>query len=69
VLNKSNLGLFVPLQKLANKTNKKTFFIIQCISLVICMAIVMYFRFNYIGLGIIVGVFLALENIVFDKSN
>jgi len=70
VLNKSILGLFVPLQKLVNETKKKNFFrvLFICISLFICTVIVLYFSFNNIGVAIILGVFMALETIIFDIS-
>ena len=70
VLNKSILGLFVPLQKLANKAKKKNFFrvLFICISLVICTVIAFYFSFKNIGVGIIFGVFMALETSIFDTK-
>lgn len=51
--------------ELLNKSNfLRALFI--CISIVICFFIKVHFNFSYVVLGIILGVFMAIENIIFD---
>ena len=70
VLNKSILKIFVPLQKIANGLKKKELFkrIIDVISIFLCVAIKYFLNLNYIGFGIVIGLFCSLNNVIFSEG-
>jgi cellobiose-specific phosphotransferase system component IIC len=68
-LNKSILKLFVPIQKLTSNFKRKQF--IRGLSLIIvitiCGSLANYYKLNDIYYGLLLGFFLALQNIIFEN--
>lgn len=68
-LNKSMLKLFVPIQTLTNKLNRKKLFsnITLIILITISAGLRDYYKLSDIKYGLLLGFFFALQDIVFDK--
>ncbi|MBU3171936.1 hypothetical protein [Clostridium estertheticum] len=67
-LNKSVLKLFVPLQNSINNVKEKGLLkvVIFVIGILICVTIKDFLKLNYIGLGILMGFFSSLTDIMFS---
>ncbi|GLC30167.1 hypothetical protein [Clostridium omnivorum] len=70
ILNKSILKVFARVQEFMDKLKRRTLarLIIMVISVALCVEIKDFFNFNYIGLGILIGFFNTLTDVIFKTG-
>lgn len=70
VLNKSILKVFARVQEFMNKLKWRALarLIIMAISIALCVEIKDFYNLSYVGLGILIGFFNALSDVIFKTG-